>query len=51
MGGLSHKLGATDEKAGSPELFFSFKLGYFRIRLLADKIIARLFFNNIRSVK
>ena len=36
-GRLFHKLEAADEKARSPKVFFSFKLGYFKIRPLAER--------------
>ena len=35
-GRLFHKLGAADEKARSPKVFFSFKPGYFNLRPLAE---------------
>ena len=46
-GRFFHKLGAADEKAQSPKIFFSFKPGYFKIRPFSwTEIIARLFFNS-----
>ena len=35
------KLGAADEKARSSKVFFSFKLGYFKIRPLAERRLKR----------
>ena len=36
-GRLFHKLAAADEKTRSPKVFFSFKLGYFNLRPLAEQ--------------
>ena len=40
-GRLFHKLGAADEKARSPKVFFSFKPGYFNLRPLAEWKLSR----------